>query len=168
MQTLSNEFRQNYSNLWLSLINNDHEGTKKWSQKLNCGDLHRLFLCILTAKPWDTVSQGIVSVAKHQKNKNNDELKKQAARYLPQIVQILRDVPREMLLILKTNDLIKGIQHVLGTKDQLSCFLTMSKCCIKSIYDEKIKTSTFFQRLYFIIAKHLVLLKVSIIVFLFI
>ena len=134
---------------------------------MNCGDLHRLFLCILTAKPWETVSDGLIKSAKHRRQ-DSDLLKKHAAKYLPEIVEILRKVPREMLLIFKTNDLIRGIQHQLGTNDQLSCFLTMTKCCVRSIYDEKIKVSNFIKRLYYLIAKNLVLFKVSIIGFLFI
>lgn len=165
---MPNEFRHNYSNLWLSLINNDQKATEKWSQKLNCGELYRIFLCILTAKPWDTVSTGLIKSAKTKKDgQDSKELKKHAAKHLPDIVHVLRKVPRELLLILKTNDLIRGIQHQLDTKDQLSCFLTMSKCCIRSIYDERIRNSNFWQKIYFLVAKNLVLLKVSVLGFLF-
>lgn len=41
-----------------------------------------------------------------------------------------------MLLVLKTNDLIRSIETSLGTLDRMTSFLVMSKCCIKSVADQ--------------------------------
>lgn len=38
-----------------------------------------------------------------------------------------------MLLILKTNDLIRGIESTLGTQNRMTSFWVMSKCCVKSV-----------------------------------
>ena len=42
------------------------------------------------------------------------EIKANVARYLPEITVVLSRVPREMLLVFKTNDLLRGIEASLG------------------------------------------------------
>lgn len=69
-----------------------------------------------------------------------DELiKDTAAGLLPQISEILNKVPRQMLLIFKTNDLIRGIETSLKTRADTSSFITMSKCCIRALFQYKRK-----------------------------
>lgn len=58
-QTLNDEFRVNYANLWLSLMKTDLEGIKHWSRALGAGDLYGLFACMVTARSWESVTTGI-------------------------------------------------------------------------------------------------------------
>lgn len=44
-----------------------------------------------------------------------------------------------MLLILKTNDLMRGIEHTLKTGVRMGAFRVMSQCCIKSVYEQRIQ-----------------------------
>ena len=43
----------------MSLIKTDMDGIKKYAQKLNAGDLYPLFACMLTARTWDSINEGI-------------------------------------------------------------------------------------------------------------
>jgi aarF domain-containing kinase len=43
-----------------------------------------------------------------------------------------------MLLILKTNDLMRGIEYTLKTNARMGAFRVMSQCCVKSVYNEKL------------------------------
>lgn len=61
---------------------------------------------------------------------------------IPQLSDILEQVDRQMLLILKTNDLIRGIETTLGTKNRMTAFWVMSKSCIHSSYNNAINTET--------------------------
>ena len=61
------------------------------------------------------------------------EIKAEASRYLREISAVLNRVPREMLLLLKTNDLLRGIETYLHTRNSSSSFINMSKCCVKLI-----------------------------------
>lgn len=61
------------------------------------------------------------------------EIRNNAAAYLPQISQLLAHVPRQMLLIFKTNDLLRGIEAALGTRASASSFLNMSRCCVRAL-----------------------------------
>ena len=46
---------------------------------------------------------------------------------------MLNKVPRELLLLLKTNDLLRGIETCLETRNSSSSFIYMTKCCVKLI-----------------------------------
>lgn len=63
----------------------------------------------------------------------DSEIRNNAATYLPQISQLLSHVPRQMLLIFKTNDLLRGIEAALGTRASASSFLNMSRCCVRAL-----------------------------------
>ena len=45
--------------MWISLINADMDGIKKYAKAMNCENLHGLFACMLTARSWKAVSAGI-------------------------------------------------------------------------------------------------------------
>ncbi|NP_001353414.1 aarF domain-containing protein kinase 1 isoform c [Homo sapiens] len=144
-QMLTEEFRLNYCHLWQSLIWTDMKRVKEYSQRLGAGDLYPLFACMLTARSWDSVNRGIsqapVTATEDLEIRNN------AANYLPQISHLLNHVPRQMLLILKTNDLLRGIEAALGTRASASSFLNMSRCCIRALAEHKKKnTCSFFRR----------------------
>lgn len=47
-----------------------------------------------------------------------------------------------MLLLFKTNDLLRGIETSLGTREEKRSFVTMSKSCIRSVYNQKLKECT--------------------------
>jgi len=144
-QVLTDEFRLDYCHLWQSLIWTDMEKVKKYSQRLGAGDLYPLFACMLTARSWDSVNKGIgqASVTATE----DTEIRNNAATYLPQISQLLNHVPRQMLLIFKTNDLLRGIEVALGTRARASSFLSMSRCCIRALAAHKKKnTCSFFRR----------------------
>ena len=43
----------------MSLIKADIDGIKTYAQKLNAGKLYPLFACMLTARTWESVAEGI-------------------------------------------------------------------------------------------------------------
>ena len=61
------------------------------------------------------------------------EIRTNAALYLPQISELLNRVPRQMLLLLKTNDLLRGIETTLQTRASASSFINMSRCCTRAL-----------------------------------
>lgn len=62
-----------------------------------------------------------------------DLIRKESAHYLRQISVILSTVPREMLLIFKTNDLLRGVESSLKVRADAGSLLTMSRCCITAL-----------------------------------
>ncbi|XP_066884079.1 aarF domain-containing protein kinase 1 isoform X2 [Kogia breviceps] len=144
-QVLTEEFRLDYCHLWQSLIWTDMKSVRKYSQRLGAGDLYPLFTCMLTARSWDSVNRGIGQTPVTATE--DSEIRDNAANYLPQISRLLSLVPRQMLLIFKTNDLLRGIEAALGTRASATSFLNMSRCCIKALAAHKKKnTHSFFRR----------------------
>ncbi|XP_044518051.1 aarF domain-containing protein kinase 1 isoform X2 [Gracilinanus agilis] len=138
-QVLTEEFRLNYCHLWQALINVDMENVKLYSQLLGAGDLYPLFACMLTARTWNSVTKGISQAP--ITSSENRELQKNVATYLPQISQLLNKVPRQTLLILKTNDLLRGIETTLCTRASASSFLIMSRCCTRALAEHRRKNT---------------------------
>ncbi|KAH9507182.1 putative aarF domain-containing protein kinase 1 [Bulinus truncatus] len=130
-QTLTDEFRMHYSQMWLAMINADIEGMKTHASALNVGDLFGLFACMLSARSWKAIKAGI------DKNKftaeENMEIKESVSNYLMDISTILSRVPRQMLLLLKTNDVLRGIESSLNSHPSSASFMNMSRCCIKAV-----------------------------------
>lgn len=76
----------------------------------------------------------------------NDELRENAATYFIEISHVLNSIPRQMLLIMKTNDVLRGIEAALQTRSNASSFINMSKCCIRALGREKLQNcDSYFQ-----------------------
>lgn len=158
---LSNEFRWEYSKLWLAILNKDKVAMQKHCNELGVGDMYGLLACMVAGRTWESVISGIQRV---KYNKVEKELfQKEIPNLLPQITEVLHRVNRHMLLILKTNDLIRSIEHNLKTQYRMSAFSEMSKCCIKSVYGEKLKDcQSKWLRFKYNILEQLALLKIII------
>ena len=58
---------------------------------------------------------------------------------MTEITDVLNRIPRQMILILKTNDLLRGIDSRLKTAATSRSFVTMSKCCIRAVKEHDLK-----------------------------
>lgn len=61
---------------------------------------------------------------------------------IPHISDVLEKVDRQMLLVLKTNDLIRGIETTLKTQNRKTAFWVMTKCCVKSVGNREYMQAT--------------------------
>jgi aarF domain-containing kinase len=67
------------------------------------------------------------------------EIKAKVSGYLLEISEILNRVPRQLLLILKTNDVLRGIESALRIRANATSFINMSRCCVKAVTEERKK-----------------------------
>lgn len=103
------------------------------------GDYYGLFACMVTGRPWESLMSG---VSKTQQTKaEKEQLQNNTQLVLPHIADILDQVDRQMLLVLKTNDLIRGIESTLDTQNRKTAWAVMTECCIKSIYSENYRNA---------------------------
>ncbi|XP_071486995.1 aarF domain-containing protein kinase 1-like [Diadema antillarum] len=139
-QTLTDDFRLDYSHLWQSIIAADLEGIKRYSKALGAGDMYGIFACMLTARSWEALAVGI---DKQQRTEEEDrEVREHAAMYITEITQLLNKVPRQMLLLLKTNDLLRSIEYALGSSENASSFINMSRCCVRAVAQHELLQHT--------------------------
>ncbi|KAK7870154.1 hypothetical protein R5R35_012717 [Gryllus longicercus] len=159
--TLSNDVRCEYSKLWLSIFNMDKKGMRQHCEKLGVGDLYGLFACMVTGRTWDALMTGIDKTKFSVKEKAL--FQKEIPGLLPQISDVLARVNRQILLILKTNDLMRGIEHTLKTETQMTSFRVMSRCCIESVYKERLREcKTSLSRYQTLFQKHLELFRLNV------
>ncbi|KAJ0979617.1 hypothetical protein J5N97_015091 [Dioscorea zingiberensis] len=133
------ETRTNYAALWRALIFADANGIKENSAKLGAGeDLYALFAGVLTMKPWNRVIDPAVD---HLVLEGNDgersELQFYASQYFPQISELLRRLPRVILLMLKTNDCIRAINYSLVQGSSPDTFLIIGRVSSKVVVETK-------------------------------
>ncbi|CAN8000702.1 unnamed protein product, partial [Ixodes hexagonus] len=110
---LTDQFRLNYANLWLALIRADVEALKHWSRRLGLsGDLYVILSCIVSGRSWKSITQGIDK--KKASRAEGLHIREFASQNLSLINRLLSMVPRQMLFIFKTNDLLRGVEASLG------------------------------------------------------
>lgn len=137
---LSNKFRYEYSKLWLSILSVDRSAMRYHANNLGVeGDLYGLFACMITGRPWESVIKGIDRV--QQSDSEKELMQSNTSLVMTHITDILQHMDRQMLLVLKTNDLIRSIETNLQTQGRMTAFWVMSKCCIKSIYREELRNA---------------------------
>ncbi|XP_041469511.1 aarF domain-containing protein kinase 1-like [Lytechinus variegatus] len=159
-QTLTDDFRLDYSRLWQSILAADLEGIKHYSMALGAGQMYGIFACMLTARSWDSLAVGI---DKKQRSAQEDrEVREHAAQYISEITKLLNMVPRQMLLLFKTNDLLRSIEYALGSSESASSFINMSRCCVRSVaHHEALQKTTRWGRLMVHVRRDVKLLQIS-------
>ncbi|XP_076156422.1 aarF domain-containing protein kinase 1 [Alosa pseudoharengus] len=159
-QVLKEDFRLDYCRLWQALMKADIKGIERYSRRLGAGDLFPLFACVLTARSWKSVNEGISQTP--VTNSEDVEIRTNAALYLPQISELLNRVPRQMLLLLKTNDLLRGIETILQTRASSSSFINMSRCCTRAVArHRRSKTRSRSKRLQISLSEAMTLWQIS-------
>ncbi|KAJ3141538.1 putative aarF domain-containing protein kinase 1 [Geranomyces variabilis] len=167
---LKPSFRLDYAHLWSAILAGDEAGILDYSYRLFTADpkeedgetttstaitrdgidYHRLFASMLTGRSWDVISdrsgQGLAQV---RTEAEMGVIKKKAAtgRFFVAIADILAKLPRELLLLLKTNDLLRAVDESLGvstsgtsiTLHMMATVATMGWYCAKAIQDETVR-----------------------------
>ncbi|KAG0248409.1 hypothetical protein BG011_000105 [Mortierella polycephala] len=133
---LTPEFRLDYAHLWTAIIASDEKEIKHRALKLGGTDAYQLFACILTGRDWSVVQDAQLT----KKARNKDEMVKiadGAGNRIADIADILAKVPRDLLLLFKTNDLLRALDEDLGADDgsQMRTFAVMGQYCAQAIYE---------------------------------
>lgn len=134
---LPDDFRLKYSKLWLAILKPDQDAIKHYATEMGVGELYALFACVVTRRTWKAVVNGVNKTG--LENAERMEIKAYAASLITQISEVLQKMPRPLLLILKTNDLLRSIEYRLGTHNRADSFVQMGRCCIRSVYTQAIK-----------------------------
>uniref|UniRef100_A0A0N5AEP7 Protein kinase domain-containing protein n=1 Tax=Syphacia muris TaxID=451379 RepID=A0A0N5AEP7_9BILA len=154
---LPDDFRLKYSKLWLAILKPDQDEIKKYAAEMGVGELYGLFTCMITRRTWKAVVYGVNKTAFGENEKA--EIKAYAASLITQITEVLQNMPRPLLLILKTNDLLKSIEYQLGTYNRADTFIEMSKCCTRSVYEAKMRGKSILSRIFLLFNMYTVMLK---------
>lgn len=135
---ISNEFRISYARMWQALISGDVEAIKRHCVDLGAGDAYRLFSSVLTHRTWSSVS--VRAISTQSTLKEMELIKERAPGYLIQIADLLAKLPRPLLLLLKSNDLLRGIERTLhepGDTRPVQSFFLIARYCAEAVLREE-------------------------------
>lgn len=142
---LSPRFRYEYAEMWHALMRGDKEKIKYWSHKLTGTDLYQLFSMILTGQNWNTIeSKSLSKTTGRAKFKVENMLRKQPD-LIRNITEVLSSVPPVLLLVLKTNDLLRMVDQRLFADQpatvqhhaQLRTWMRISHYCLLTVRDAR-------------------------------
>ncbi|KAG2345512.1 ABC1-domain-containing protein [Suillus weaverae] len=148
---LERELRVNYSRLWLSLIARSSPivdaDRRKYAELVGniTSDLYPVFEAAITGKPlrwWIDIRRatGMLDMAS-QTEEEMELIRNTVAQgdILVSVLDVLRRLPRRVLMVMKLNDLARHLDHSLATThSSVRIFLITSKYCMKAVWqDEK-------------------------------
>ena len=116
---LKNETRLSYTKLWRGVLTQNESKIKEASKELGA-DFYQMMVGIVVNRTWDDVmnekdKNHLKSrLGEKQDKKSQEQLKTHAMTFHKQIVEVLDQMHRELLLILKTNNYLRAIDKRLG------------------------------------------------------
>jgi aarF domain-containing kinase len=140
-RAIDDDMRIDYAHLWRALIFGDEAGIKKYAAKMNAGAMYQLFAAMLTTRSWDQIMDDSLGEERLRIRHTAEDKAKTAAyvsQYSNEINEILGQIPHELLLLLKTNDCLRAVDHALGSP--VNTFTIMSRYCVKAVQAENAKT----------------------------
>ncbi|WPT16693.1 Putative ABC1 protein [Picochlorum sp. SENEW3] len=131
---LDDEFRIEYSKLWKSLILGDVGGITESATNMNAADSVPLFAGMLTQRQWRDVTKwekGSSRLGYERTEREKEEIQEYVGQHAQEIGSLLGKVPRELLLLLKTNDCLRAVDKELGAG--YNTFVVTARECVKAI-----------------------------------
>lgn len=138
--------RTSYAALWKGLIFADANAIKENCVKLGAGeDLYPLFAGILTMRPWNRVIDPAVDhLVLQGSSGDRSEIQMYASQYFPEISELLRRLPRVIVLMLKTNDCLRAVNNSLLQGSSLESFLIIGRVSSEAVIEAKRLQKTSF------------------------
>ena len=132
--------RRSYAKLWLAVIDADEPRMRKYAKEVAgvTDEQFPLFASAITGRDYRVLTRSVAIARSDEEKKNiNDAL---GEGMLQQLVQLLGQVPRIILLILKTNDLTRSLDENLHTRQgPVRTFLILARYCSRTVFEEQVE-----------------------------
>ncbi|KAL4964812.1 ABC1 kinase family protein [Aspergillus stella-maris] len=139
---ISRETRRNYAKLWLAVIEADEARMREYSRKVAgvTDEQFPLFASAITGRDYTVLSKK--SIASNRTAQEKENISSSLGEgLLQQLVELLGQVPRIMLLILKTNDLTRSLDENLHTRQgPVRTFLILARYATRTVFEESMDT----------------------------
>jgi len=140
---LDEEVRTNYCKLWKALVMGNARDVEIYGRKLGAGDFCKYLAMMLTFRPSIGRLDQSVKIEKEDIKKLANEVWESGA--IEDISALLESLPRDLLLVLRTNDLIMSINKELGFP--VNRFLVMARAAIRGLVVSEETSQHFMERL---------------------
>ncbi len=131
--------RRSYAKMWLAVIDGDMERMKKYVTEVAGIDEDKfpLFASAITGRDFSVVSSSITKPKEAAEQQTLSGALQDGL--LVDLVQMLGQVPRIILLILKTNDLTRSLDENLQTRQgPARQFLILARYCMRTVFHEQL------------------------------
>lgn len=137
---IPNETRRSYAKLWLSFIDADEPKMRQYAREVAgvTDDKFIIFASAITGREFSVVTSDI---SKKRSAEEKMHLNKALSDgMLQDLIELLSQVPRIILLILKTNDLTRSLDENLHTRyGSVRTFLILARYCSQTVLEEKLE-----------------------------
>ncbi|KAL4921194.1 ABC1 family-domain-containing protein [Aspergillus aurantiobrunneus] len=134
------EMRRNYAKLWLSVIEADEPRMREYSRKVAgvTDEQFPLFASAITGRDYKVLTKR--SITSNRTEEEKESISGALGEgMLQQLVELLGQVPRIILLILKTNDLTRSLDESLHTRQgPVRTFLILARYATRTVFEEQI------------------------------
>lgn len=134
------DLRRSYAKMWLAIIDGDLERMKKYVCEVSGigEDKFPLFASAITGRDFSIVSSSITKPREESEQKTMSTALQEGL--IVDLVQMLGQVPRIILLILKTNDLTRSLDESLQTSQgPARQFLILARYCMRTVFHEQVE-----------------------------
>lgn len=134
-RTVSPYLRFHYASLWKALVFADVKQVKEHSVAMGAGeDLYVLFAAVLTMRTWTNIQDpSLTHLMVTNTPKERAEIQANAAKFVNEVSELLRRLPRVVLLLLKTNDCLRSVDLALGAA--VNTFVIIGRKCVRALAD---------------------------------
>lgn len=137
---IPDDLRRSYAKMWLAVIDGDMARMQRYAHEVAgiTEEQFPLFASAITGRDYSVVSTSILRPRNEQEKKTiNNSLQE---GLLSNLVQMLGQVPRVILLILKTNDLTRSLDENLHTKQgPMRSFMILARYCARTVLEEELE-----------------------------
>lgn len=143
---LDDDFRLNYARLWKALMLADIPEIKTACASLGIGNMFPLLAAMLTSRPFDEIVErsksGALEINSSGSNAGSGGgdkamIRGYAQKFIVDILELLDNVPRQMLLLFKMNDCLRHIDHALDSPT--NTLVTAGTYAARAIYEAEMK-----------------------------
>lgn len=135
------DLRRNYAKLWLAVIEADEGRMREYARKVAgiTDEQFPLFASAITGRDYTVLANKDVASPRTAAEKENIS-GALGEGMLQQLVELLGQVPRIILLILKTNDLTRSLDENLHTRQgPIRTFLILARYATRTVFEEKME-----------------------------
>ncbi|KUJ12011.1 ABC1 family protein-like protein [Mollisia scopiformis] len=134
------DLRRSYAKMWLAVIDADEARMRKYAKEVAGinDEQFPLFASAITGRDYSVLTKDVSMARSMEEKKNINQALGEGM--LQQLVQLLGQVPRIILLILKTNDLTRSLDENLQTRQgPVRTFLILARYCSRTVFEEQVE-----------------------------
>ncbi|KAF8862400.1 ABC1 family protein-like protein [Acephala macrosclerotiorum] len=134
------DLRRSYAKMWLAVIDADEARMRKYAKEVAGinDEQFPLFASAITGRDYSVLTKDVSMARSTEEKKNINQALGEGM--LQQLVQLLGQVPRIILLILKTNDLTRSLDENLQTRQgPVRTFLILARYCSRTVFEEQVE-----------------------------